>query len=78
MALMLLLQSQHFQISNHLSEIGKDHNVLTTKYDIILMGDFNAELTDAGLSDFCEIYNPKNIVKEKTCFQNQNNRAVLI
>ena len=33
------------------------------------MGDFNAESTDSARSNFCEIYNLKNIVKEKTCFK---------
>ena len=32
------------------------------------MGDFNTEPTDTTLSDFCEIYNLKNIVQDKTCF----------
>ena len=50
------------QISRHLKEIGKDLDVLTSKYySIILMGDFNAEPADTVVSDFCEIYNLKNI-----------------
>ena len=32
------------------------------------MGDFNTEPTDTTLSNFCEIYNLKNIVQDKTCF----------
>ena len=49
---------KYSQISHHLKEIGKDLDVLTSKYDnIILMGDFNAELADTVISDFCEIYN---------------------
>ena len=49
---------KYFQISHHLKEIGKDLDVLTSKYDnIILMGDFNAEPADTVISDFCEIYN---------------------
>ena len=38
---------KYSQISHHLKEIGKDLDVLTTKYDnIILIGDFNVEPTD--------------------------------
>ena len=33
------------------------------------MGDFNAETNEPAISDFCEIYNTKNIIKEKTCFK---------
>ena len=37
--------SKYSQISHHLKEIGKYLDVLTSKYDnMILMGDFNAEL----------------------------------
>ena len=45
--------SKYSQISHHLKEIGKNLDVLTSKYDnIILMGDFNAEPTDVVVSDF--------------------------
>ena len=47
---------KYSQISHHLKEIGKNLDVLTSKYDnIILMGDFNAEPADTVVSDFCEI-----------------------
>ena len=60
---------KYSQISHHLKEIGKDLDVLTSNYDnIILMGDFNAEPADTAVSDFCEIYNLNNIIREKTCF----------
>ena len=36
----------------------------------MLMGDFNAEPVDATVSDFCEIYNLKQLIKDKTCFKN--------
>ena len=69
---------KYSQISHHLKEIGKDLDVLTSKYDnIILMGDFNAEPADTVVSDFCEIYNLKNIIREKTCFKNQNNPSCI-
>ena len=58
--------------------MGKDLDVLTSKYDnIILMGDFNAEPADTIVSDFCEIYNLKNIIREKTCFKNPNNPSCI-
>ena len=64
---------KYSQISHHLKEIGKDLDVLTSKYEnIVLMGDLSAEPTDTALSDFCEIYNLKNVIKDKTCFKNPN------
>ena len=37
------------------------------------MADFNAEPNEPAISEFCEIYNTKNIIKEKTCFKNLEN-----
>ena len=34
------------------------------------MSDFNAEISDSTLSDFCKIYSLENIVKDTTCFKN--------
>ena len=69
---------KYSQISHHLKEIDKDLDVLTSKYDnIILMGDFNAEPADTFVSDFSEIDNRKNIIREKTCFKNPNNPSCI-
>ena len=37
------------------------------------MGDFNTEPPVTVVADICEIYNLKNIIREKTCFKNRNN-----
>ena len=34
------------------------------------MGDFNAEITNAIMQEFCESYFLENIVKKPTCFKN--------
>ena len=61
------------QISFHLNKPGKSLDNLTSKYDsIILLGDVNTEPTDTILSHFCEIFNFKNLIKDKTCFKNLN------
>ena len=36
----------------------------------MLIGGLNAEPTEATVSDFCEIYNLKHLIKDKTCFKN--------
>ena len=58
-------------MSEHLNEIGKNLDRLLSKYDnFMLIGDLNAEPTEAAVSDFCEIYNLKHLIKDKTCFKN--------
>ena len=58
---------EYSQISHHLKEIDKDLDVLTSKYDnIILMGNDNAELADTAVSDFCEIYNLRKDLSQKS------------
>ena len=44
------------------------------KYDNMLFhGDFNSEMLENYLNDFCHIYNLWNIVKEPACFKNPDN-----
>ena len=43
---------------------------MSSRNENLLLGDFNAEPTTTTVSDFCEIYNLKNIIKDKTCFKN--------
>ena len=43
-------------------------------YDnIIILGDFNSEMSEDAMVDFCGIYNYKNIVNKPTCYKNPNN-----
>ena len=52
-------------------------DVLTAKFDnIILISDFNAELTGTVISDFCETCNLKNI-RGNACFENTNNPSCI-
>ena len=37
----------------------------------------NVEPTDTTFSDFCEIYNLKDLVKDKTCFKNRNKTSCI-
>ena len=57
-------------ISEHLSLIGKDLDPLSANYDkIVFMGDFNAEPHNHFPTDFCDVYNLKNLRKVPTCFK---------
>ena len=58
-------------ISSHLNEVGPNLDLLSSRYEnFLLFGNFNAEPTTTTISDFCEIYNFKNIIKDKGCFKN--------
>ena len=58
-------------ISEGLSIIGKDLDLLSANYDqILLMGDFNSEPHDHFLMDLCDVYNLNNLIKVPTCFKN--------
>ena len=41
------------------------------------MADFNADPGSTAASDFFEIYNLKNMIREKTCFKNPNSPSCI-
>ena len=55
----------------HLSK-GIDNYI--SKYDnILILGGLNAEITIEAITEFCQMYNVKNIIKEPTSYKNPNN-----
>ena len=45
-----------------------------SKYDnYLLIGDFNSEIKEESMKEFCDIYNLSNLIKEPTCFKNPLN-----
>ena len=58
-------------ISKHLEEVQKTLDVLSSRYErFLLIGDYNCEITDSKMIDFCQIYDLSNLIKESTCFKN--------
>ena len=44
------------------------------KYEnIILLGDFNSEVSGIHMENICELYNLKNLIDEHTCFKSIEN-----
>ena len=41
------------------------------------MGDFNAEMTNNYLEEFCVSHNLKNLIKQPTCFKNLDNPTLI-
>ena len=58
-------------IKNYLQILSQRFNQYFSKYDnIIALGDFNAEMSNNHLQEFCAIFSLTNLIKESTCFKN--------
>ena len=54
--------------------MGKAIDSLSSRYEnFLLIGDFNAEVSDVSMKELCDIYSFKNLIKETTCFKNPAN-----
>ena len=48
------------------------------KYDnFILLGDLNSKPAESAVSDFCQIYGCKNLIKDNTCFKNSEKHSCI-
>ena len=60
--------------SSQLSSLSKSLDHYTQSDDkILILGDFNSEMHEDSMVEFCEIYNLKNLVKDPTCYKNHDN-----
>ena len=58
-------------IQNHLVQLSKKFDFYSSKYEkFIVLGDFNAEMTNTHMEEFCSVYNFKSLIKDATCFKN--------
>ena len=58
-------------IQNHLVQLSKKFDFYSSKYEnFIVLGDFNAEMTNTHMEEFCSVYNFKSLIKDPTCFKN--------
>ena len=52
-------------------QLSKKFDIYSFKYDnLIVLGDFNAEMTNTYVEEFCSVYNVKNLIKDPSCFKN--------
>ena len=65
-------------ISNHLSVLGKnlDH-YMSLSENVLIFGDFNSEIREEPMSEFCSIYNLKSLIKVPTCFKSDANLSCI-
>ena len=65
-------------IQNHTVNLSKNLEFYSSKYEnFIVIGDFNAEMTNNYLEEFCASYNLKNLIKEPICFKNIDNPILI-
>ena len=58
-------------ISNHLNILGKILDTQTKICDnFLIVGDFNAAMTESAMKSFCGTYHLHNLIKDPTCFKN--------
>ena len=61
-------------ISTHVDFLRRELDHHSSSYEnFILLGDFNSEMTDSKLADFCNLFLLKNLIKKPTCFKNPEN-----
>ena len=47
-------------------------------YDnLILMGDYNSEMSEDAMNEFCCVYSLSSLVSKPTCFKNPNNPSCI-
>ena len=57
-------------ISNFLNQLGPILDYYMPKYDnSLLLGDFNSEMSEDAMKEFCDTYCLSNMIKEPTCFK---------
>ena len=65
-------------INNFVAQVGPIMDLYMAKYEnFLLLGDFNSEMSETAMSEFCETYNLTNLVKEPTCYKNPNNPSTI-
>ena len=63
---------------NHLATISMYMDQFAPYYDnIILLGDFNAEVTEDAMAEFCRLFNLKSLIKVPTCYKNLDNPSCI-
>ena len=62
------------KISYFLRNVGKELDKYLTNYENLLMlGDWNSSVTEKAMTEFCEMYNLENLIREPTCYKSAEN-----
>lgn len=62
------------KIGHFLNIVGRELDKLVPQYDnLLLLGDFNSEISEEEMKNFCEAYDLTNLITEPTCFKSVEN-----
>ena len=65
-------------IENHLRQLQKQLEASSERYEhFLIMGDFNADVSDPSMTSFCTLFQLKDIVKEPTYYKNTENPSCI-
>ena len=65
-------------IENHLRQLQKQLEAFSERYEhFLIMGDFNADVSDPSMTSFCTLFKRKSIVKEPTCYKVPENPSCI-
>ena len=65
-------------ILNHLSVLEESLCHYLSLYDnVLVIGDFNSEIREEAMDDFCELYHLKSLIKTPTCFKSAENPSCI-
>ena len=65
-------------LEHHLNQVQTELEIFCKNYKyLLIMGDFNANVSEPTLTSFCTIFKLKNLVKEPTYYRNPNNTSCI-
>ena len=74
---MLLNPHESFS-KDFLKAISKEIDSLSSRYvNFLIIGDFNCEIREEPMSNFCQIYDFKNLTNDPTCYKNLENSTCI-
>ena len=65
-------------IKNHLSALSVSLEIYSSQYEhFIVLEDFNVEVENGNIEEFCKNYNFKKLIRVPTCYKNPNNLSCI-
>ena len=76
--LMGIYNPQKSSINSFLPCLNTNLGHYMPSYDnVLIIGDFNSEMSDKPMEEFCSINSLKNLIRSPTCFKNENNPSCI-
>ena len=67
-----------YTIVDFVNKLGPILDHYMSKYEnLLLLGDFNSEMSEKVMIEFCDTYNFKNLMKDPTCFKSVHNPSTI-